>query len=167
MPAWEAFEAEQPLPRIYLSSPISCRSKGEIMSHRIAARISSFVFCVAALCAMPKSPAQTPANAPSAPSNSASAQEKPARVTTTVVVHGEVKDDYLPESVTVGTLDSATLQQTPLSATVITRDLLTDQVARYSRMWSTTTPPSLTITCPWLLRLLPDSRLSSRPRHRP
>jgi len=100
------------------------------MSHRIAARISSFVFCVAALCAMPKSPAQTPANAPSAPSNSASAQEKPARVTTTVVVHGEVKDDYLPESVTVGTLDSATLQQTPLSATVITRDLLTDQVAR-------------------------------------
>ena len=36
-------------------------------------------------------------------------QEKPARVTTTVVVHGEVKDDYLPETVTVGTLDGATL----------------------------------------------------------
>jgi iron complex outermembrane receptor protein len=100
------------------------------MSHRTAARISSFAFCVAALCAMPKSPAQTPANAPSATSNPAPPQEKPARVTTTVVVHGEVKDNYLPESVTVGTLDSATLQQTPLSATVITRDLLTDQVAR-------------------------------------
>jgi len=52
------------------------------------------------------------------------------RVTTTVVVHGEVKDDYLPEAVTVGTLDGATLAETPLSATVVTRDLLSDQVSR-------------------------------------
>ena len=52
------------------------------------------------------------------------------RVTTTVVVHGEVKDDYLPEAVKVGTLDGATLAETPLSATVVTRDLLTDQGAR-------------------------------------
>ena len=51
-------------------------------------------------------------------------------MTTTVVVHGEDKDDYLPEAVTVGTLDGATLQQTPLSATVVTRDLLNDQVSR-------------------------------------
>jgi iron complex outermembrane receptor protein len=60
--------------------------------------------------------------------------QKPAqqvqRVTTTVVVHDEVKDDYLPEAVTVGTLDGATLAETPLSATVVTRDLLTDQDAR-------------------------------------
>ena len=49
---------------------------------------------------------------------------------TTVVVHGETKDDYMPETVTVGTLDGATLQQAPLSATVVTRDLLNDQVAR-------------------------------------
>ena len=40
------------------------------------------------------------------------------------------KDDYLPEAVTVGTLDGATLEETPLSATVVTRDLLNDQVAR-------------------------------------
>ena len=60
----------------------------------------------------------------------AQAQQKPARVTTTVIVHGEVKDDYLPETVTVGTLDGATLQQAPLSATVVTRDLLNDQVSR-------------------------------------
>jgi len=51
-------------------------------------------------------------------------------VTTTVVVHGEVKDDYLPDAVTVGTLDGATLAETPLSATVVTRDLLIDQGAR-------------------------------------
>jgi len=53
-----------------------------------------------------------------------------APVTTTVVVHGQVVDDYHPESVTVGTLDGATLAETPLSATVITRDLLNDQGAR-------------------------------------
>jgi iron complex outermembrane receptor protein len=53
-----------------------------------------------------------------------------APVTTTVVVHGETKDDYLPQAVTVGTLDGSTLAETPLSATVVTRDLLSDQVAR-------------------------------------
>jgi iron complex outermembrane receptor protein len=51
-------------------------------------------------------------------------------VTTTVVVHGEAKDDYLPGTVSVGTLDGATLKETPLSATVVTRDLLNDQAAR-------------------------------------
>jgi iron complex outermembrane receptor protein len=51
-------------------------------------------------------------------------------VTTTVVVHGEMKDDYLPDAVSVGTLDGATLKETPLSAMVVTRDLLTDQTAR-------------------------------------
>lgn len=51
-------------------------------------------------------------------------------VTTTVFVHGDVKDNYLPEVVTVGTLDGAALAETPLSATVVTRDLLTDQVSR-------------------------------------
>ncbi|MGA3071544.1 MAG: hypothetical protein ABSD43_15150 [Terracidiphilus sp.] len=72
------------------------------------------------------------------------------RVTTTVVVHGEVKDDYLPEAVTVGTLDGATLAETPLSATVVTRDLLSDQV---SRLLSD------------VLRRLRDSRLPHRPGH--
>jgi iron complex outermembrane receptor protein len=51
-------------------------------------------------------------------------------VTTTITVRGDTKDDYLPESVTVGTLDGGTLREAPLSATVVTRDLLSDQVAR-------------------------------------
>ncbi len=66
-----------------------------------------------------------------------SAQAKPdaqaqalPRVTTTVQVHGEVKDNYLPETVTAGTLDGASLNETPISATVVTRDLLNDQVSR-------------------------------------
>jgi iron complex outermembrane receptor protein len=96
------------------------------MSCLTIARISLIAFCLAALCAMPRIYAQMPANA----SNPTPAQEKPARVTTTIVVRGEVKDDYLPETITVGTLDGATLQHAPLSATVVTRDLLNDQVSR-------------------------------------
>ena len=61
--------------------------------------------------------------------STASAQTIPP-VTTTVLVHGELKDDYLPETVTAGTLDGAQLNETPLSAAVVTRDLLSDQAAR-------------------------------------
>lgn len=95
--------------------------------------------CVAAPLTAPL-PAQTapqnPASAPPGTQNSspaqnpAPAQQKPASVTTTVVVHGETEDNYLPQSVTVGTLDGAPLRETPLSATVVTRDLLNDQVSR-------------------------------------
>jgi iron complex outermembrane receptor protein len=58
------------------------------------------------------------------------ATQQIAPVTTTVVVHGETRDNYLPDAVTVGTLDGATLTETPLSAMVMTRDLLNDQVSR-------------------------------------
>jgi iron complex outermembrane recepter protein len=74
---------------------------------------------------MPVNPAQS-----SVTSNTAAPTQKVPRVTTTVVVHGDVKDDYLPDTLTVGTLDGATLQETPLSVTVMTRDLLNDQVSR-------------------------------------
>jgi iron complex outermembrane receptor protein len=80
--------------------------------------------------AMAQSQPQAPTNPTANALKPAPAQQKVPPVTTTVVVHGEAKDDYLPETVTVGTLDGATLQQTPLSATVVTRDLLADQVSR-------------------------------------
>jgi iron complex outermembrane receptor protein len=51
-------------------------------------------------------------------------------VTTTVVVHGGSNDNYLPDTVTVGTLTGEALKDAPVSATVITRDLLNDQVSR-------------------------------------
>ena len=75
------------------------------------------------------SQAQNQSAAPVPAGTSGAGQAIPP-VTTTVVVHGDVKDDYLPETVTAGTLDGAPLSETPLSATVVTRDLLTDQVAR-------------------------------------
>lgn len=58
------------------------------------------------------------------------AQPKPAPVTTTVVVHSETEDNYLPESVTVGTLDGGSLLETPVSASVVTHELISNQVSR-------------------------------------
>ena len=58
------------------------------------------------------------------------APQRPAPVTTTVVVHGDINGDYLPESVTVGNLTGLPLKNAPLSATAVTRDLLNDQAAR-------------------------------------
>ena len=72
-------------------------------------------------------PAAAPTTQPSAPKPAA--QSIP-RVVTTVVVHGQTPEEYLPDAVTVGTLDGAALKDTPISATVVTRELLTDQGAR-------------------------------------
>jgi iron complex outermembrane receptor protein len=87
---------------------------------------------IASLCATAQSTTPPTADATSQPpaSKPAAAAQKIQRVTTTVVVHGETVDDYLPEAVTVGTLDGAALKDTPISATVVTRELLADQGAR-------------------------------------
>ena len=79
---------------------------------------------------------QTPSSQPQAqaqastPQNPSAATQTIPPVTTTILVHGEAKDNYLPETVGAGTLDGASLSEVPLSATVVTRDLLTDQGAR-------------------------------------
>ena len=52
------------------------------------------------------------------------------RVTTTVEVHGEVKDDYLSGTTTAGSLDGISLKETPLSVSAVSRAVLSDQVAR-------------------------------------
>ena len=56
--------------------------------------------------------------------------QKLPRVTTTIEVHGEVKDDYLSGATTAGSLDGTLLKETPLSVTSVTRAVLSDQVAR-------------------------------------
>jgi iron complex outermembrane receptor protein len=66
----------------------------------------------------------------SSSSNSKTPSQAKQPVTTTVVVRGETKDDYLSPTVSVGTLDGAALKDAPLSATVVTRDVLNDQDAR-------------------------------------
>jgi iron complex outermembrane recepter protein len=51
-------------------------------------------------------------------------------VTTTVEVHGEVKDEYLSAFSTAGSLDGTQLKETPLSVTAVSRAVLSDQMAR-------------------------------------
>ena len=98
-----------------------------------ARHLQADAFLLACCLALPLS-AQTAPQSRDAPQTNAQnplrPQQKPAPVTTTVVVHGKMEDNYLPESVTVGTLDGAELKNAPLSASVVTRDLLNDQVSR-------------------------------------
>jgi iron complex outermembrane receptor protein len=72
--------------------------------------------------------AQTQPAANTQPAQSAAQSLSPVK--TTVVVHGETNGDYLPEQVTVGTLGGEPLKDAPLSATVITLDVLNDQQAK-------------------------------------
>jgi iron complex outermembrane recepter protein len=99
-----------------------------------ARRAMELLLCclIAPLGAIAQNAAATAEGAISVPDAAKPAASAPPlpRVTTTVVVHGETADNYLPETVTVGTLDGATPRETPFSATVVTRELLTDQVAR-------------------------------------
>ncbi len=65
-------------------------------------------------------------------SDSSSAQntQKIQPVTTTVVVQGQIPEDYLPIELSAGNLDNLPLISTPVSAMVLTRDLMNDQVSR-------------------------------------
>jgi iron complex outermembrane receptor protein len=61
---------------------------------------------------------------------SSAQQQKLQGKSTTVVVHGKVETSYLPESLTLGTLETVPLKNAPVSANVITRAVLDDQVSR-------------------------------------
>ncbi|MGA2250173.1 TonB-dependent siderophore receptor [Terracidiphilus sp.] len=68
---------------------------------------------------------------PAAPQQQQQQQQKPLPpVTTTIEVHAEIKETYRPDAVTVGTLNGAPLRETPVSALVVTQQLLADQDAR-------------------------------------
>ena len=81
------------------------------------------------LAAQNASPTPSPTPTAQQPSTDAS-QQKPDRVTTTVVVHGEVKDDYLSDAATAGSLDNTPIRETPLSVTAVTSAVMSDQVSR-------------------------------------
>ena len=67
---------------------------------------------------------------PSHDAGSTAQQKKINGRNETVIVHGKAEPNYLPQSFTLGTLGSEPLKDAPLSATVITRGVLNDQVAR-------------------------------------
>ncbi len=101
---------------------LNCRraSRGGTLRAGMILGLVTMSFLAAAL-------SQTPA-VPN-PTQAQTTQPLP-RVTTTVEVHADTKDNYLPENVTAGTLDGAALAETPVSALVVTRGLLSDQGAR-------------------------------------
>ena len=70
------------------------------------------------------------ASAQSPPPSDPQSAQKPDRVTTTVVVHGEVKDDYVSDPRTAASLDGTPLQETPISVTSITSAVIGDQISR-------------------------------------
>jgi iron complex outermembrane receptor protein len=81
------------------------------------------------LAAQSASPTASPTTTAQKASTDAS-QQKPDRVTTTVVVHGDVKDNYLSDAATAGSLDNTPIRETPLSVTAVTSAVMSDQVAR-------------------------------------
>ena len=100
---------------------------------------SLFLFLALAIaCFAWSAGAQTP-ESPQAGSTSGSSagqqqpstdQQKPGRVTTTVVVHGEVKDDYLSDNATAASLGNTPLPETPISVTDVTSAVMNDQISR-------------------------------------
>ena len=104
-----------------------------IMCHRGPDR-ARLAIGLALLCCLANSSCAFSQNQDSVPPKSTEASKPAAqklpRVTTTVVVHGDREENYLPENIVVGSLDAVPLKSAPLSATVVTRAVLNDQVAR-------------------------------------
>lgn len=113
--------AEQPRPLPWARSIATIALIVAAVSHLLVAQSTSVPSDAAPQTTVPQT------SPPQAPHPSSPAIDP---VTTTVVVHGETRDQYLPEMISAGTLDGSQLIETPVSATVVTRDLLNDQIAR-------------------------------------
>jgi iron complex outermembrane receptor protein len=100
------------------------------LSAKLALSCELAFACTAPLHLLAQSQPPTVASTSQTPASQSQTPPRVAPVTTTVVVHGDVNGDYLPESITVGTLDGEPLKDAPLSATVVTRDLMNNQAAR-------------------------------------
>ena len=99
------------------------------LSARIPYRPFALSYLAPTLALLLLSLSVSPVALPQNPPPASPAQPLP-RVTTTVVVHDQLEDNYLPENISVGVLDTIPLKDAPLSAVVITRDVLSDQVSR-------------------------------------
>jgi len=90
----------------------------------------TFTLAIPSLLAQSTAPAPTPASTPAQQNTQNQSQQKLDRVTTTVVVHGQVKDDYLSEAGSTANLDNTPLSETPLSVSEVTSALMSDQISR-------------------------------------
>lgn len=96
--------------------------------------VAGFLCTLAGLRAFSQSASAAPSTAPQAataqPNSQSRSPQTPGRVTTTVVVHGEVKDDYLSDAGSTASLDNIPLTETPLSVSQVTSALMNDQISR-------------------------------------
>jgi len=94
--------------------------------------VVSAVAVLSGVLAAGRATAQTQSEPQSGSSETTPAAQKPTlpRVNTTVIVHADVKDDYLSDTITAGTLSGLPLSKTPLNAIAITQEQLSDQQAR-------------------------------------
>jgi len=111
------------MPYSAAASPARTFSRPFAPIHRASALAALLLSLFVPLAAFSQSPPPPAAQAPP--------PDQPLpRVTTTVVVRGQLEDNYLPENISVGSLDAVPLKDAPVSAVVITRDVLSDQVSR-------------------------------------
>ena len=98
----------------------------------LGAGIACLMFACVGLPAFSQNAVPSPSTqpAPAQPAAPDKAQQKPDRVTTTVVVHGEVKDDYLSDAGSNANLDNTPLTETPLSVSEVSSALMSDQISR-------------------------------------
>src|SRR6185437_13227694 len=124
-----------------LAAAIAYSSIIRSAAHRIPVRVPFLICLFAVPACLPAqlaahggaaaSGSQTaPPKVPSQQSSSAAGQQKIKGKSETIVVHGKAESTYLPQNFTLGTLGAEPLKSAPLSATVITRGVLNDQVAR-------------------------------------
>ena len=131
---------------------VICRCHSPAIIKSFSASPTSFAgaFLLSLCLALPLTAQTAQQNPAPAPQNSQTpAQQKPAPVTTTVIVHGEIEDNYLPESVTVGTLDGAPLREHRFRPPSSPATCSTTRSRACFLTWSRTMPRSATTTCPW------------------
>ncbi len=115
-----------PIPNLSLSTTAACCAA---TVRSVVPAMGLMICCLAALAQNP-TPTAAVAPSPSAAQQPAALPPQLPRVTTTVVVKAKTGSEYLPDAVTVGNLEGVPLREMPLSATVVTRELLNDQGAR-------------------------------------
>src|SRR5579863_6567644 len=121
-------EAVQPSP----SSEQSDLRRCSLSRAAGAWRAFAGALAVLSLFAAGRASAQTQSAPQSGSAQTAQATQNPVlpRVNTTVIVHGDVKDDYFSDALTAGTLSGLPLSETPLNAIAITQEQISDQQAR-------------------------------------
>jgi iron complex outermembrane receptor protein len=108
---------------------ISFPSLARTVSASGCAGVAAGLMLLASLSVSQCALSQNTSQQPERPKSTAPAPQLP-HVTTSIDVYSEGNDDYLPLAISIGNLDGASIQDTPLSATVVSHDLLTDQFSR-------------------------------------